>query len=105
MAALHDDGIEIVAHDPAITADTRIESQLAYVRHAAQGLGRLAGSLRAMLRPCPQSAVAEAEAVIVTHANDLYRATVAPLAKPVIDVARLFKARATQPNCISGIGW
>jgi hypothetical protein len=38
MAALTEAGIEVVAHDPAITADTRIESQLAYVEHAAPGL-------------------------------------------------------------------
>jgi len=105
MAALHDEGVELTVHDPAIGPQTRIESQLGYVRHAAQGLGRLAGSLHAMLRADPQAAVSEADAVIVTHSNALYRATVAPLTKPVIDVARLFQDRGTQPACIVGIGW
>lgn len=105
MAALLADGVDLVFHDAAITRDTRIESQLGYVKHASQGLGRLAGSLRAMLRDTAEEAVAEAEAVIVTHANDLYRKTITPLSKPVIDVARLFKSKSNQPACIAGIGW
>jgi GDP-mannose 6-dehydrogenase len=105
MAALQAEGVELVAHDAAINKDTRIEAQLSYVRHAAQGLGQLAGSLRSMLRDTAQEAVAEAEAVIVTHASDAYRDTVSILTKPVIDVARLFKSTSAQPDCVAGIGW
>jgi GDP-mannose 6-dehydrogenase len=105
IAALTEAGIEVVAHDPAVTAETRIESQLAYVQHAAPGLRRLAPRLAGMLAPDAETAVANADAVIVTHANDLYRKVVAPLAKPVIDVVRLFKARADQPPALCGIGW
>lgn len=105
IAALTEAGIEVVAHDPAVTAETRIESQLAYVQHAAPGLRRLAPRLAGMLAADAETAVATADAVIVTHANDLYRKVVAPLAKPVIDVVRLFKARADQPPALCGIGW
>ncbi|MCC6305676.1 MAG: UDP-glucose/GDP-mannose dehydrogenase family protein [Rhodobacteraceae bacterium] len=105
MAALADEGIALVAHDPAVSADTRIESQLAYVAHAAPGLARLAPRLRGMLRPSAADAVAAAEAVIVTQASAPYRDCVAAAGKPVIDVVRLFRDRADQPATVAGIGW
>lgn len=105
IAALTEAGIEVVAHDMAVTAETRIEAQLAYVEHVAPGLKRLAPMLAGMLAQDAETAVAGADAVIVTHANDLYRKVVAPLVKPVIDVVRLFKSRADQPPALCGIGW
>lgn len=105
IAALNDAGVEVVAHDAAVTADTRIEAQLAYVEHAAPGLKRLAPKLAGMLAASAETAVAGADAVIVTHASDLYRQVVAPLVQPVIDVVRLFKSRADQPAAVCGIGW
>lgn len=105
MSALLAEGVELVAHDMAITPDTRIEAQLGYVKHASQGLGQLADKLRGMLRPSADDAVAGADAVIVTHSNDSYRKLVEGLTQPVIDVARLFKTRNTQPSCVNGIGW
>ncbi len=105
MAALADEGIALVAHDPAVSAETRIESQLAYVAHAAPGLARLAPRLRGMLRPSAAAAVAEAEAVIVTQASAAYRDCVAAAGKPAIDVVRLFRDRADQPAAVAGIGW
>jgi GDP-mannose 6-dehydrogenase len=41
IAALTGRGVEVVAHDPAVTAETRIEAQLAYVKHAAPACGPL----------------------------------------------------------------
>ncbi|WP_323041330.1 nucleotide sugar dehydrogenase [Gemmobacter sp.] len=105
IAALNDAGVEVVAHDAAVTPDTRIEAQLAYVEHAAPGLKRLAPKLAGMLAASAETAVAGADAVIVTHASDLYRQVVAPLVQPVIDVVRLFKSRADQPAAVCGIGW
>lgn len=105
MADLLEQGIEIVAHDPAITADTRIEAQLAYVAHASKGLGQLSTGLRGMLATSAADAVAQADAVIVTHAHPTYRALAAASTKPVIDVARLYKSRADQPANLCGIGW
>lgn len=105
IAALTAEGVEVVAHDPAVTTDTRIEAQLAYVRHAAPGLCDLAPRLAGMLRDDAAAAVAEADAVIVTHASEQYRTLVATLTQPVIDVARLFRNRAAQPLSVQGIGW
>jgi GDP-mannose 6-dehydrogenase len=105
MADLLEQGIEIVAHDPAITAETRIEAQLAYVAHASQGLGQLATGLCDMLAEDAADAVANSDAVIVTHAHPAYRALAAATGKPVIDVARLWKSRADQPANLCGIGW
>ncbi|MEL7214466.1 MAG: GDP-mannose dehydrogenase, partial [Pseudomonadota bacterium] len=65
----------------------------------------LATDLPDMLRDCPKAVVSEADAVIVTHANDLYREAVSGAGDtPVIDVCRLFKA-APQRTDIRGIGW
>jgi len=105
MAELLEAGIEIVAHDPAITADTRIEAQLAYVAHASRGLGQLATGLRGMLTVSAADAVQGADAVIITHAHPTYRALAATTDKPVIDVARLYPSRADQPANLCGIGW
>jgi GDP-mannose 6-dehydrogenase len=105
MAELLEQGIEIVAHDPAINADTRIDAQLAYVAHASKGLGQLAMGLRGMMAASAADAVADADAVIVTHAHPTYRALAASTDKPVIDVARLYKSRADQPANLCGIGW
>lgn len=105
MADLLEQGIESVAHDVAITADTRIEAQLAYVAHAPNRLGQLATDLRDMLAISAAGAVAQADAVIVTHAHPTYRALAAASTKPVINVARLYKSRADQPANLCGIGW
>jgi GDP-mannose 6-dehydrogenase len=105
MADLLEQKIEIVAHDPAITIETRIEAQLAYVAHASQGLGQLATGLRDMLTEDAADAIDNADAVIVTHAHPAYRALAAATDKPVIDVARLWKSRSDQPANLCGIGW
>lgn len=105
MADLLEDGAEVAAHDNAITADTRIESQLAYVQHASPGLGRLASGLRGMLVEDAAEAVEGADAVVVTHAHPTYRALAATSGKPVIDLARLYKSRSDQPANLRGIGW
>jgi GDP-mannose 6-dehydrogenase len=105
IAALQAEGIEVVAHDDAVTAETRIEAQLAYVKHASPGLRALAPRLASMIATTAESAVEGAEAVIVTHSNDLYRRLAQTIAQPVIDVVRLFRDRADQPAVVSGIGW
>jgi len=105
MAELLDAGIEVAAHDSAITAETRIDAQLAYVAHASKGLAQLATGLRDMLAADAADAVAQADAVIVTHAHADYRALAAATDKPVIDVARVWKNHADQPANLCGIGW
>jgi GDP-mannose 6-dehydrogenase len=105
IAALQADGVEVTAHDEAVTPETRIEAQLAYVEHASPGLRALAPRLAGMIAPDADSAVNGAEAVIVTHACEAYRRVAATTDAPVIDLVRLFRDPADQPAGVSGIGW
>jgi GDP-mannose 6-dehydrogenase len=105
MAALAEDGVELTAHDNAITADTQIEAQLGYVKHGSKGLGTLSTGLRDMLKPDPETALDGVDTVVVTHACPQYRTILAnrPDLK-VVDVVRLFKHAKPMPN-YQGIGW
>ena len=105
IAALNAEGVKVVVHDPAITAQTPLEGQLAYVRHGSSGLQALAADLPGMLRATPAEVAKDAEAVIVTHANPLYRQAIADAGPvTVIDLVRIQKDAAAAPN-INGIGW
>ncbi|MEP4198335.1 MAG: nucleotide sugar dehydrogenase [Aliishimia sp.] len=105
IAALNADGIEVVIHDPAITPDTQLSGQLAYVRHASSGLRSLAHDLPMMMRADCADVVASADALIVTHASDLYRQAVKDAGeKPIIDVVRI-NAEVNQQANYNGIGW
>lgn len=107
IAALREEGIEIVVHDPAITCDTAIESQLGYVEHASPGLATLAGELRGFLVDTPQEVAAQADAIIVTQRNDTYSDVADSAARddtPIIDVVRLFDD-CPQTPAYQGIGW
>jgi GDP-mannose 6-dehydrogenase len=97
-------GVEVRAHDMAITAETNVSGQLAYVRHAAPGLTRVADHLPELLAGSVDEALDGAEAVLVTHANDTYRAALADARVPVIDVVRLYDG-ADKPPVLNGIGW
>ena len=103
MAALMDEGTGLSAHDAAVTPETPIARQLAYVEHGAPGLGRLAARLPALLHATPQDALEGAEAVIVCHDHPEYRAAVARAGIPVVDLARLFDRRSG--DGYAGIGW
>ena len=108
IAGLRDRGVEVIAHDPAITRDTNINSQLAYVRHASGGLSRLAGELGSLISETAEGALDKADAVIVTQRNDAYadllQARLADGDVPVIDVVRAFE-RTPDVAAYSGIGW
>ena len=105
IAALNAEGVEVMVHDVAITPDTPLDGQLAYVRHGSPGLQALASDLPQMMRADARDVVAEADALIVTHANDLYREVLAETPEtPVIDVVRVEK-EAPQRATYNGIGW
>ena len=104
IADLAQDGVEVVAHDCAISTETQVGAQLAYVKHASPGLAALADTLEDMLVEDAGEAVASADAIIVTHSNDLYRAVVSASGKPTVDVVRLFGG-SVQPLMVEGIGW
>ncbi|GAA6180076.1 GDP-mannose 6-dehydrogenase [Shimia sp. NS0008-38b] len=105
MAELQQQGVEIVAHDAAVTKDTPIAGLASYTRHGSKGLSELVDSLKGMLRDDVGTVMAEAEVVIVCHSNDLYRSAVVGNPNvPVIDVVRLFKTAPASVS-INGIGW
>lgn len=105
IAALNAEGVEVLIHDIAITPETPLDGQLAYVRHGSPGLQALASDLPAMMRADVWDVAAEADAIIVTHANALYREVLAQTPGiPVIDVVRVEKATPKGEN-YNGIGW
>jgi GDP-mannose 6-dehydrogenase len=108
IAALRADGIEVVAHDPAITVETNIEAQLGYVKHASGGLTDLASALPGMLRDTPADVIETVDAVIVTQSNDDYRGALTDVLErgtmPVVDVVRSF-ADLPRAATYAGIGW
>ena len=105
IAALNADGIEVTIHDTAITVDTPLAGQLAYVRYGSSGLQALAKDLPEMLRDDIQDVIAQSDALIVTHKNDVYQSAVQAAGNtPVIDVVRLFDDLPQSENYV-GIGW
>lgn len=105
IAALNAEGVEVMIHDVAITPETPLEGQLAYVRHGSPGLQALASDLPSMMRADVWDVAAEADAIIVTHSNDLYRDVLSKTPNtPVVDVVRIEKEAPVTAN-YSGIGW
>lgn len=105
IAALNAKGVKVLIHDNAITVNTSLESQLAYVRHGSPGLQALATDLPDMLRNDLNDVVGNVEALIVTHKNPTYQKAVSQAEDiPIIDVVRLFDALPNSDN-YTGIGW
>jgi GDP-mannose 6-dehydrogenase len=105
IAALNADGIEVVAHDTAITCDTPLEGQLSYVRHGSPGLQALAADLPNMLRDEVSDVIAESDLLIVTHRNAAYQSAMKNVGhRDVIDLVRINDTAPQNPN-YKGIGW
>ncbi|UWR11547.1 nucleotide sugar dehydrogenase [Sulfitobacter mediterraneus] len=105
IAALHDEGVKVTIHDTAITVDTPLAGQLAYVRNGSPGLQKMAHALPHMLRSDLSEVVDTAQALIVTHKNDLYADAIRTATDvPVIDVVRAVSNDVEHAN-INGIGW
>ena len=105
MATLQQQGVELLAHDEAVTKGTPLDGLASYTKYGSQGLAKLAESLSDMLRDDVDSVMAEADVVIVCHASDTYREAVQRHKNvSVVDVVRLFDS-APQDLTINGIGW
>ena len=106
IAALREAGVEVTAHDPAITRCTAIAGQLAYVQHGSPGLAALADELQDMI--ADDTSFCDAiDALIVTQKNPQYACLVRramAAGQPVIDVVRMFENRPTEFG-YEGIGW
>lgn len=106
MAALHEEGIALRVHDHAISADTPLEAQLAYVRHGSTGGAALADRLPEMLRDDLDEVVSGAEVLVVTHADPSYRDAVRRCHnRAVIDLVGLFDRKNQTQTLLEGIGW
>ncbi|KNG93162.1 GDP-mannose dehydrogenase [Pseudaestuariivita atlantica] len=104
IAALRAEGVEVTIHDPAITPDTPLEGQLAYVKHGSKGLQALAPELKGMLRADVTDVTTGAEALIVTQKSADYRFAALNAECPVIDLVRLTPERVSRDG-YDGIGW
>ena len=107
IAALRDAGIEVIAHDPAVTRDTEIAAQLAYVAHGSPGLASLAEDLGDLIAEEAAQVPATADAVIVTQKTPVYQELVmdaVSAGKPVVDVVRMLETRL-EGGSYEGIGW
>ncbi len=97
--------IAVKAHDQAITKETNIEGQLAYVKHGSAGLAGVASSLRGMMCDTLAEALEGADAVVVTHRDPRYVDALANLKDvPIIDLVGLFDQVPEQLQ-YNGIGW
>ncbi len=103
IADLHAKGIKVQIHDPAITTQTPLAGQLAYVQHGSSGLRDVAPALPEMICENIEGAVQNADAILVTQKNKAYATAAKESTLPVIDLVRLFDGE-TPENC-TGIGW
>lgn len=105
IAALREDGVDVTIHDPAITPQTPLAGQLAYVLNGSTGLQKMADELPGMMRADVDQVVQASDALIVTHDNAVYRDVVMNVeGKPVIDVVRIVNPEMVSRN-YQGIGW
>lgn len=104
MAQLALEGVKLRAHDFAVTRQTSTKQQLAYVKNGSAGLSLIARNLPRILEEDPVNAIDGAEAVIVAHGSDEYRALLKDTDLPVVDIVRLFDKETYPENCF-GIGW
>ncbi|MBO9406539.1 UDP-glucose/GDP-mannose dehydrogenase family protein [Shimia sp. R9_1] len=105
MATLQGQGVELLAHDAAVTKDTPLEGLASYTKHGSQGLATLSAQLKDMLCDDIDHLMRSVDAVIVCHASDTYREAVTRHPDiEVIDVVRLFDT-APRNIAVNGIGW
>ncbi len=103
---LLDGGYDICAHDEAITAETRISDQFAYVANVCPHLKPAVDALPGMLCPDVEDVLENSDVVVVTHASQQYREMLRDRAGDVkiVDLVRLFKNLPKQSE-YQGIGW
>ncbi|MEL7097194.1 MAG: nucleotide sugar dehydrogenase [Pseudomonadota bacterium] len=105
IAKLRSEGVDVGVHDTAITPDTNIEGQLAYVRHGSSGLQSLASDLRGMLTDNLEASAAEADTIILCHPHATYQDLLSRMpGKTIIDLVRL-KTDVQPTTHVNGIGW
>lgn len=106
LSQLLDDGYDVCAHDEAITPETRIADQFAYVANVCPHLKPAVDALPGLLSADVEDVIENSDVVVVTHASQHYRDLLRDRAGDVqvIDLVRLFKDLPKQPG-YQGIGW
>lgn len=104
IAALNAEGVDVVAHDAAITKNTPLAGQLNYVKYGSPGLQALAQDLQDMLCEDLNQVLDTADLLIVTHKNDAYQSAVANADCHVVDLVRVSNTVPASP-AYQGIGW
>ena len=105
IARLKDEGVEVLAYDPAVNERTNVAGQLAYVRHSGTSLATMADELPDLIRPSADQVANWADTLVVTQALPVFRTLCVRYGHAqVVDVCRLFD---TAPDWLSieGIGW
>lgn len=103
---LMDDGYQINAYDPAITPDTRVDKQFAYVQHSCPHLKNLIEELPSILLSSTSELFDTCDVVVVSQKTDKICAQVSMnMSKAsVIDLVRLFQS-PLPISTYQGIGW
>ncbi len=104
IGALNAEGVEVVAHDTAITKETPLAGQLDYVKYGSPGLQALADDLPKMLCEDLDEVLDTADLLIVTHKNETYQSAIADADCHVVDLVRIARAVPTN-QAYQGIGW
>ena len=105
IAKLREEGIEVMAFDPAVSERTNVRAQLDYVRHSGSSLADLADTLPDLIRHSADEVADWADALVVTQALPAFRTLSVRYGHArIVDLCRLFD---TAPSWLSvdGIGW
>ncbi len=100
------DGFEVLAHDEAITPETRVHEQFSYVSSVCPHLKPTVDALPNLLTETSEDLLNSVDVVVVTHASQKYRELLGAWSDTVevIDLVRLFKNLPDRPG-YQGIGW
>ena len=105
IARLREEGVEVLAYDPAVNERTNVRGQLEYVRHSGTSLASMADELPDLIRPSADQVADWADTLVVTQALPAFRTLCVRYGHAsIVDLCRLFE---TAPDFLSveGIGW
>jgi GDP-mannose 6-dehydrogenase len=106
MAAMLEQGEEILAFDPNLNFGPLLQHQIDYVRHAVPAQAKLMDNLQAITVATANELMKKCDVVVVSHATEEFRSAVKdrPSKVHVIDLARLFK-ELPNDKAYEGIAW
>lgn len=111
MAALLNDGHEVLAFDPNIDPNTNTRQHFAYMQHARPHLKPVMEQMGTILCETTEDLKERCDVLVVSHATPQFRDAVAAhyQGQKIVDLVRLFPHGYTNPLANSkdyvGIGW